>query len=111
MRCAAVLVLAVVVSGAVARVLGAPAAPSPAPSPSASPAARSGHEVYLVECAACHGELGNGVGPGSPQLPIPPRDFTARLFKLKSTPTGAPPTGADLYATVTRGITARAMPV
>jgi cytochrome c oxidase cbb3-type subunit 2 len=37
-------------------------------------------------------------------LPVRPRDFTAGVYKLRSTPTGSIPTDDDLFATITRGM-------
>jgi mono/diheme cytochrome c family protein len=39
-----------------------------------------------------------------------PRDFTAGVFKCRSTPTGSLPLDGDLFATIGRGIHASAMP-
>jgi len=39
-----------------------------------------------------------------------PRDFTAAVFKCRSTPTGSLPLDADLYQTLERGVHASAMP-
>jgi cytochrome c oxidase cbb3-type subunit 2 len=39
-----------------------------------------------------------------------PRDFTAGVFKFRTTPTGSLPLDADLYRTITVGIRGAAMP-
>ena len=36
---------------------------------------QEGEEIYRIHCLRCHGRLGDGKGPDSPQLPVPPRDF------------------------------------
>jgi len=35
-----------------------------------------GQEIYAAKCALCHGERGDGKGPGSVALPLKPADFT-----------------------------------
>jgi mono/diheme cytochrome c family protein len=35
-----------------------------------------GKEIYAAKCALCHGEKGDGKGPGSLNLPLKPADFT-----------------------------------
>ena len=60
-------------------------------------------------CAPCHGNLGDG--SGAPRLGTPqPRDFTAGVFKFRSTPTGSLPTDEDLFRTISRGVPGTWMP-
>src|SRR5512139_4137704 len=66
--------------------------------------------LYDTHCAACHGAAGDGTGPASVWLFPRPRDFSAGLFKLKSTPGTALPTDEDLLSTVTRGMPGSSMP-
>ena len=35
-----------------------------------------GKEIYMAKCALCHGEKGDGKGPGSANLPLKPADLT-----------------------------------
>src|SRR5262249_50784561 len=42
----------------------------------------AGHEAYMLNCYACHGEKGDGKGPSSYGLRPPPRDFTQGIFKF-----------------------------
>ena len=35
-----------------------------------------GKEIYAAKCAVCHGEKGDGKGPGAAGLPLKPGDFT-----------------------------------
>jgi mono/diheme cytochrome c family protein len=35
-----------------------------------------GKEIYLAKCALCHGEKGDGKGPGAANLPLKPADLT-----------------------------------
>jgi cytochrome c oxidase cbb3-type subunit 2 len=71
---------------------------------------REGRPIYVRECSACHGERGDGKGPASAFLDPKPRDFTAGLFKLRSTPAGSPPRTEDVLHTLERGIPGTAMP-
>lgn len=36
-----------------------------------------GKEIYTAKCALCHGERGDGQGPGAASLPLRPADLTA----------------------------------
>src|SRR5436190_1455794 len=65
--------------------------------------------LYLRQCAACHGEHGDGDGPLSSYLYPPARAFSAGLFSLVST-VNAMPTDDDLAATIRRGMHGTAMP-
>jgi cytochrome c oxidase cbb3-type subunit I/II len=69
-----------------------------------------GHEVFEAHCAGCHGERGDGAGPAATFLSPLPRDFTAGVFKFRTTPSGALPTDGDLVRTITRGVRWTAMP-
>jgi mono/diheme cytochrome c family protein len=70
----------------------------------------AGKAVYVQHCAACHGVNGDGSGPASVWLFPRPRNFSAGLFKIKSTPGTALPTDEDLFNTVTRGMPGSSMP-
>jgi mono/diheme cytochrome c family protein len=35
-----------------------------------------GQEIFTAKCALCHGEKGDGKGPGAANLPLKPADFT-----------------------------------
>jgi cytochrome c oxidase cbb3-type subunit I/II len=72
--------------------------------------ARAGRTPYLRECSRCHGERGDGAGPQARTLDPPPRDFTQRPFKFRTTPAGQPPTTADVLRTIEQGIPGTAMP-
>lgn len=43
-----------------------------------------GKVLYDKKCAWCHGWKGGGDGPAAPFLNPPPRDFTAGIYKFKS---------------------------
>jgi len=63
-----------------------------------------GASLYRARCASCHGENGDGQGPMARRLDVPPTNFVAGVYKLRSTPTGSIPTDRDLFTTVTRGV-------
>lgn len=71
---------------------------------------KAGRAVYLRECAACHGERGDGNGAGAAFVDPKPRNFTKRMFKLRTTTSGEPPATADILGTIERGIPGSAMP-
>ena len=69
-----------------------------------------GREVYTKYCVGCHGENGLGDGPASVRLITQPRDFTSGVYKFRSTDSGSLPLEADLYRTITRGLSGVSMP-
>lgn len=69
-----------------------------------------GKEVYSKNCAACHGEKGDGHGLCSAFLLPQPRDFTHAQFRLRSTSTGNLPTDEDLFRAVSLGLAGTPMP-
>lgn len=69
-----------------------------------APEVQQGSKVYQATCAKCHGGFGRGDGPEARKLGFKPRDFTLGAFKCRSTPSGQPPTDADLLRTVTNGL-------
>ncbi len=80
------------------------------PRPLTAADAAAGRELYLQECSACHGERGDGQGPAAELVEPRPRNFLAERFKLRSTPSGQPPTTADVLRVIERGIPGTAMP-
>jgi len=78
-----------------------------------------GKQVYNRYCVVCHGPNGDGKGlmgvihraqQSGVVVSIYPRDFTAGMFKFRSTPTGSLPTDEDLLRVVTNGIPRSGMP-
>ncbi|HXU87720.1 MAG TPA: cytochrome c [Methylomirabilota bacterium] len=69
-----------------------------------------GKEVFTAHCVGCHGERGDGTGAAATFLSPLPRDFTAGVFKFRTTPSGTLPTDGDLARTITRGVRGTAMP-
>jgi DMSO reductase family type II enzyme heme b subunit len=74
------------------------------------PVMMAGQAIYEQQCAACHGLKGDGNGPAAVWLYPKPRDFSAGLFKIKSTPAQSLPTDEDLFQSVTRGLPGSSMP-
>ena len=72
--------------------------------------AKAGKINYRRYCIGCHGPAGDGNGENAPWIDPKPRDFTAAVFKCRSTPTGTLPTDQDLYDAVTRGFDTTNMP-
>ena len=81
-----------------------------APVISAEPDLAQGKALYERHCTACHGEGGDGKGEAERYLSPKARDFTAGVFKFRSTPSGSPPTDEDLYRTARRGVSGTSMP-
>ncbi len=90
--------------------LAAPALADGRARPLSESDASMGKAAYLRECSSCHGERGRGDGPAAKFLDPKPRDFTTRMFKLRSTPSGEPPATTDVLQTLERGIPGSAMP-
>jgi DMSO reductase family type II enzyme heme b subunit len=57
----------------------------------------------------CHGEKGDGKGPAAELLDPKPRDFTAGVYKIRTTANKIP-TDQDLFNVVTRGMPGTSMP-
>lgn len=68
-----------------------------------------GERVYLENCAACHGQKGDGKGPKADRLKTRPRDFTTGQYKFRSTPSGSLPLDEDIFRTVSRGVRTTSM--
>ena len=69
-----------------------------------------GREIYLQQCAGCHGTSGDGKGPAAAHLNPPPRDYRNGVFKFASTPRGAKPRREDLRRILTYGAKGTSMP-
>ncbi len=70
----------------------------------------TGRNIFLQNCAGCHGQQGDANTEVAAYLDPRPRDFTRGIVKFKSTPFGQPPTRADLVATVSDGLRWSSMP-
>jgi len=72
--------------------------------------AHVGKELFGRYCFGCHGPAGDGAGMEAQWIDPKPRDFTAAVFKCRSTPTGTLPTDEDLFNAITRGFDTTFMP-
>ena len=68
-----------------------------------------GERIYRENCAACHGDKGDGKGPQAGKLKTKPRDFTGGIYKFRSTPSGSLPLDQDIFRSVTRGVRGTSM--
>ena len=68
-----------------------------------------GERIYRENCAACHGEKGDGKGPQADRLKTKPRDFTTGIYKFRSTPSGSLPLDQDIFKTISRGVRGTSM--
>ncbi len=84
--------------------------PVPPKPPVTAELVAQGKEVYLQNCASCHGEQGDAKGLCSAFLLPRPRNFTTAHFRLRSTPSGDLPTDADLFRVVSLGVNGTPMP-
>ncbi len=69
-----------------------------------------GEAIYASQCSGCHGEAGDGQGMLALSWLPRPRNFVRGSFRYRSTPTGSPPTDADLFRTVSKGLAGSGMP-
>ncbi|MDA0335776.1 MAG: c-type cytochrome [bacterium] len=69
-----------------------------------------GAQIYLQDCAGCHGSRGDGHGPERIINSIRPPDFTTGEIRYKTTAAGVPPTPDDLMKTVAYGVLRTSMP-
>jgi mono/diheme cytochrome c family protein len=68
-----------------------------------------GEKIYMENCAACHGQRGDGKGPEASGLQTKPRDFTTGNYKFRSTPSGSLPLDQDIFRTISQGVRATSM--
>jgi DMSO reductase family type II enzyme heme b subunit len=69
-----------------------------------------GKAVYEKKCLLCHGEKGDGAGPGAALLSPRPRDFTKGKYKIRTSASGQAPTDADLFRIISDGMPGTSMP-
>src|SRR5436853_867160 len=69
-----------------------------------------GSVIYGRYCLACHGTAGDGGGPAAPLLWPKPRDFTAGVYKWRTTALADGRTADDLATTIRDGAPGTAMP-
>jgi mono/diheme cytochrome c family protein len=70
----------------------------------------AGRRAYETHCIGCHGQTGNGAGPGAFFLDPRPRNFRRGIFKFTSTETFDRPLRRDLLGTITNGLAGSSMP-
>ena len=75
-----------------------------------APISERGKAVYASQCSGCHGLAGDGQGRLALNWLPRPRDFVRGSFRYRSTPTGSPPTDADLFRSVSKGLPGSGMP-
>ncbi len=69
-----------------------------------------GRYVFERNCAVCHGRWGEGNGEMAKGMVPKPRNFSAGVFKYRSTPPGFLPTTEDLIRTIRGGRANTSMP-
>jgi len=87
--------------------------PPPVPIPPNLPEAeamRRGRDVYMAQCAVCHGVRGDGRGFLASGFDDMPRDFRQGAYKFRSTATGELPAIGDIERAVGRGVERSSMP-
>ncbi|MGH7445359.1 MAG: c-type cytochrome, partial [Longimicrobiales bacterium] len=72
--------------------------------------AHPGKATYDRWCIECHGAEGRGDGPAAATMLPRPRDFTQARYQIRTTPSGALPTDADILRVLENGMPGTAMP-
>ena len=73
--------------------------------------AENGETVYMKRCVWCHGEEGDADSPAAEYLLPPPRDFTAGLYKFKTSPFSEDfANDGDIFRMIKDGMPGTAMP-
>jgi mono/diheme cytochrome c family protein len=75
----------------------------------AQAASQTGERVYLQNCAACHGERGDGKGLEAHRLETKPRDFTTGNYKFRSTASRSLPLDQDIFRSISQGVRTTSM--
>jgi cytochrome c oxidase cbb3-type subunit 2 len=68
-----------------------------------------GERIYQENCAACHGDKGDGKGPQADRLSTKPRNFASGIYKFRTTASGSLPLDQDIFRTITRGVRGTSM--
>lgn len=90
--------------------LAADATPTPSTAPvQPNPVLARGRDLFVRQCAICHGESGDGAGPFAYLMNPRPRNFQKGKFKLTTT-VNQIPSEDDLLRTISRGMPGSAMP-
>lgn len=86
------------------------AAAQPEPDLGTEEQREAGRQLYMEKCAQCHGDTGQGDGVAAPFMRPMPRDFTAGIFKVRTTPSGQLPTDDDMRRVIRDGMPYTGMP-
>lgn len=71
----------------------------------------NGEAIYTMRCLQCHGEDGDGLGPGAERLNPPPRDFSMGQYKFRTTHfDDIVPNDEDLLRMIADGMPGTGMP-
>jgi len=70
----------------------------------------NGRQLYMEQCAQCHGDTGQGDGIAEPYMRPMPRDFTSGVFKVRTSSSGELPTDDDLKRIIRDGMPYTGMP-
>ncbi len=73
-------------------------------------AMQRGQQIYLQQCAVCHGIRGDGDGFLAAGFDVKPRDFTEGVYKFRSTISGEFPLVEDIERVVREGVPGTTMP-
>ncbi|MCP3916013.1 MAG: c-type cytochrome [bacterium] len=73
-------------------------------------AMRRGKDIYLAQCAVCHGIQGEGSGFLAEGFDVPPRDFTRGVYAFRSTVDRERPKIEDIERVVRAGVPGTTMP-
>ncbi len=95
---------------AVLWIMGTLAVRASGPPPAADQPPSLGKATYERYCTMCHGADGKGDGLAADMVLPHPRDLTSGKYKFRSTESGSIPTDADIERTISRGLSATAMP-
>ncbi len=71
---------------------------------------RRGQQIYLQQCAVCHGIQGDGQGFLAAGFDVKPRDFTGGVYKFRTTANGELPLLKDIERVVREGVPGTTMP-
>jgi len=75
-----------------------------------APSMLRGRQIYLQQCAVCHGIRGDGDGFLAAGFDVKPRDFTGAVYKFRSTKNGDFPLLRDIERVVREGVPGTTMP-
>ncbi len=95
---------------ALVALMGTGAAASATPDLGSEAQREAGRVLYVKYCSQCHGDTGDGEGTAADRVKPKPRDFTSAKYKIRTTPSGYPPTTQDLIDIIRNGLPYTSMP-